>query len=57
MYELIKKDNVLVELNAGSVMYAVDIPTQRVMSCADMTLSAVKSFIDKPEAMFFKEVK
>lgn len=57
MYELVEKANVLVELNSGSVMYVVDIPTQRVMSCGDMTLAAVKSFIDKPEAMFFKEVK
>jgi len=56
MYELIEKDNVLNELNSGAVMYVVDIPTQRVMECANMTLSAVKSFIDKPEAMFFKEV-
>lgn len=56
MYELVEKDSVLIELNSGSVMYVVDIPTQRVMACADMTLSAVKSFIDKPEAMFFKEV-
>lgn len=56
MYELVEKSDVLVELNNASVMYTVDIPTQRVMACADMTLSAVKSFIDKPEAMFFKEV-
>lgn len=56
MYEQIEKDDVLKELNNGSVMYVVDIPTQRVMECANMTLSAVKSFIDKPEAMFFKAV-
>lgn len=57
MYELVDKSNVLIELNNGSVMYVVDIPTYRVMECATMTLQAVKSFIDKPEAMFFKEVK
>lgn len=56
MYEQIEKADVLTELNGGSEMYAVDIPTQRVMDCADMTLSAVKSFIDKPGAMFFKRV-
>lgn len=56
MYELVLKENVLTELNSGSPMYVVDIPTARVMECANMTLSAVKSFIDKPEAMFFKEV-
>lgn len=56
MFELVNKENVLTELNSGSVMYVVDIPTQRVMECSNMTLSAVKSFIDKPEAMFFKEV-
>ena len=56
MYELVEKDNVLTELNNGYVMYVVDIPTLRVMECANMTLSAVKSFIDKDEAMFFKAV-
>jgi len=56
MYELVEKDNVLKELNSGALMYVVDIPTARVMECANMTLSAVKSFIDKPEAMFFKAV-
>ena len=56
MYHFILKEDVLKELNGGAVMYVVDIPTQRVMECANMTLSAVKSFIDKPEAMFFKAV-
>ena len=56
MYEQIEKANVLTELNSGSEMYVVDIPTQRVMNCAAMTLSAVKSFIDNPGAMFFKRV-
>lgn len=57
MYEQVEKDNVLTELNSGSAMYVVDIPTLRVMVCAEMTLSAVKSFIDKPEAMFFKRAE
>lgn len=56
MYVQVDRDNVLAELNSGAVVYAVDIPTQRVMECANMTLSAVKSFIDKPETLFFKEV-
>lgn len=55
-YTQVKKDDVLKELDNGATLYAVDIPTQRVMECAYMTLSAVKSFIDKPEAMFFKAV-
>jgi len=56
MYEAIEKENVLAEMNAGATVYIVDIPTFRVMACGNMTLSAVKSFIDKPETMFFKEV-
>lgn len=56
MYKLIEKDKVLTELNSGSEMYAVDIPTQRVMDCSTLTLSAVKSFIDNPATMFFKAV-
>ncbi len=56
MYELVEKENVLAELNKASVMYVVDFATLRVMECANMTLSAVKSFIEKDEAMFFKAV-
>ena len=56
MYELVEKENVLTELNKASVMYVVDFSTLRVMECANMTLSAVKSFIEKDEAMFFKAV-
>lgn len=56
MYKQIEKENVLVELNNASDLYCVDIPTLRVMRCAEMTLSAIKGFIDKPEAMFFKRV-
>lgn len=56
MYELVEKENVLTELNKATVMYVVDFATLRVMECANMTLSAVKSFIEKPEALFFKVV-
>ena len=56
MYDLVEKENVLTELNKASVMYVVDFATLRVMECANMTLSAVKSFIEKPEALFFKVV-
>ena len=56
MYELVSKENVLEELNNGSDLYCVDIPTARVMKCTDMRLSAIKGFIDKPETMFFKAV-
>lgn len=56
MYEQVAKENVLLELNNSSDLYCVDIPTLRVIKCAEMTLSAVKGFIDKTEAMFFKRV-
>lgn len=56
MYEQVEKANVLTEINGGAVLYVVDIPTGRVIECANMTLSAVKSFIDKEDAMFFKAV-
>lgn len=56
MYELVEKEDVITELNAGAKLYVVDIPTFRVMECQYMTLQAVKSFIDKPSSMFFKEV-
>lgn len=57
MYKQIEKENVLSELNSGSDLYCVDFPTFRVMRCADMTLSAVKSFIEKTESEFFKRTE
>lgn len=57
VYEQVARELVLSEMNSGAVMYVVDIPTYRVMECANLTLAAVKSFIDKPEAMFFKVVE
>lgn len=56
MYVLVDKDNVLKELNNEPQLYVVDVPTLRVMECANMTLQAVKSFMDKPEAVFLKAV-
>ncbi len=56
MFKQIEKENVLTELNNSSDVYCVDIPTLRIMRCVDLKLSAVKSFIDKPETMFFKPV-
>jgi hypothetical protein len=55
-YTMVEKTDVLTELNNGTEMYIVDFPTLRVMRCDEMTFSAVRSFIDKPEAMFFKVV-
>lgn len=54
MYELVNKELVIEEINRGAEMWCVDIPTQRVMACSDMSLQAIRSFITKPEAMFFK---
>lgn len=56
MYVQVEKEKVLVELNSGAAMFVVDFPTLRCMACADMLLSAVKSFVEKPEALFFKRV-
>lgn len=57
MYEKIEKENVLEEMNNGAEMYVVDIPTLRVIRCEEMLMSAVRSFMDKAEAMFFKKVE
>lgn len=54
MYEMVSKEKVIEELNRGVEMWCIDIPTLRVMKCAEMNLQAIRSFITKPEAMFFK---
>jgi len=54
MYSQVDKENVLTELNNGSELYCVDFRTFRVMWCGDLTLNAVKSFIDNKNVLFFK---
>ena len=54
MYVQVEKSNVLTELNNGSDLYCVDFRTLRVMRCADMTVSAVKSFLDNDDTLFYK---
>jgi hypothetical protein len=54
MYSQIDKAKVLTELNNGSELYCVDFRTLRVMSCSDMTVSAVKSFMANENVLFFK---
>ena len=57
MYENVEKSSVLEEMNTGAEMYVVDFSTRRVLDCGEMLISAVRSFIDKDEAMFFKKVE
>lgn len=54
MYEKVNKENVIEEINKGVELWCVDIPTLRVMACSEMQLQAIKGFIAKAEAMFFK---
>lgn len=56
MYEKVEKNEVLEEMNNGAEMWVVDFSTRRVMECGEMLISAVRSFVDKDEAMFFKKV-
>ena len=56
MYGQIDKESVLTELNNGSELCCVDFRTLRVMRCGDLTLNAVKSFIDNKNVLFFKRL-
>lgn len=57
MYEKVEKENVLEEMSNNSGMVLVDFATKRILDCDEMMLNAIRSFIDKPEAVFFKKVK
>lgn len=57
MYEKVEKNNVLEEMSTGVEMWLVDFSTRRVLNCEEMLISAVRSFIDKEEAIFFKRVE
>lgn len=56
MYEKVEKENVLEEMSNNSGMVLVDFATKRILDCDEMMLNAIRSFIDKTEAVFFKKV-
>ncbi len=56
MYEQVDNADAMSEINAGEEMHVVDIKTSRVISCASMTISAIKSFVERDDVMFFKTV-
>ena len=55
MYELIDNDKALNEFISGAELYVVDVPTLRTLKCDEMTLQAVKSFVNNPDAVFIKK--
>lgn len=55
-YTELKKEYVIENLGKGTRVIMCDFSTMRMVDCAEMTVAAINSFIDKPEAKFFKEV-
>lgn len=52
MYKIIPNDKVLSEFVSGAELYVADITTLRLMSCSELTLQAIKSFINKADTVF-----
>lgn len=52
----VKKEYVIETLAKGERVVMCDFATMRMAECADMTVNAIVSFIEKPETKFFKVV-
>lgn len=52
----LKKEYVIENLGKGNTVIMCDFSTMRMVDCAEMTVQAINSFIDKPETKFFKVV-
>ena len=55
-YTELKKEYVIENLGKGNKVIMCDFSTMRMVDCAEMTVAAINSFIDKSETKFFKEV-
>ena len=55
-YTVIKSEYVVETLGKGNDVLVVDFQTMRVMSCLDMTINTINSYIAKPNTVFYKVV-
>jgi hypothetical protein len=55
-YEQLKKDYVIETLAKGNVVIVCDFSSMRMLSCGEMTVNTIRSFMDKPDTVFFKGV-
>ena len=55
-YSELKKEYVIETLGKGTKVIMCDFSTMRMVDCAEMTVAAINSFIEKSEVKFFKEV-
>ena len=55
-YTVIKSEYVVETLGKGNDVLVVDFQTMRVMSCLEMTINTINSYIAKPNTVFYKVV-
>jgi hypothetical protein len=55
-YTELKKEYVIETLGKGNRVIMCDFATMRMVDCGEMTVSAINSFLAKPETKFYKEV-
>lgn len=55
-YIAVEKENVIEMLGTGEKIIICDFATMRMMNCLELQVTAINSFIKKPETMFFKAV-
>ena len=55
-YTVIKSEYVIETLGKGNDVLVVDFQTMRVMSCLEMTVNTINSYIEKPNTVFYKVV-
>jgi hypothetical protein len=55
-YEVLKKDYVFQTLDKGAEVIICDFNALRMVDCNDLSVAAIKGFIVKPTAIFYKKV-
>ena len=53
-YAVLKSEYVIETLAKGNDVLVIDFQTMRVMSCLEMTISTINSYIAKSNTVFYK---
>lgn len=56
-YTQVEKDAVTDSIGAGEVVIVCDFKTMRCCGCENMTMGAIRSYIDSEDAVFFTKTE
>jgi hypothetical protein len=56
-YEVLKKEYVFTNLGEGKQVLICDFNTMRILDCDNLQVSAIQSFLEKENVVFYRGLK